>query len=80
MREREEGREGKEERKEGIGEGRGRQLTFIVYLPHTKHTLELYIVIEVLIMLPLPKHLLDYNVYKVMIRHCDILSPEGKIY
>lgn len=51
-----------------------------MYLPHTKHTLELYVVIEALIMLPLPKHLLDYNVYKVTIRHCDILSPEGKMY
>lgn len=74
------GREGKEERKEGTVEGTGRQLTFTVYLLHAKHTLELYIIIEVLIMLPLPKYLLDYSVYKVMIRHYDILSLGGKIY
>ena len=63
------GREGKEERKEGTGEGTGRQLTFTVCLPHAKHTLELYIIIELLTMLPLLKYLLDYSVYQVMIRH-----------
>lgn len=63
------GREGKEERKEETGKGTGRQLTFTVHLAHAKHTLELYMIIEVLIMLPLPKYLLDYSVYQVMTRH-----------
>lgn len=56
-------------RKERRNRGRtGRQLTFTVCLPHAKHTLALYIIIELLVMLPLPKHLLDYSVYQVMIR------------
>lgn len=77
MRVRERGRENIEERKRN---GRGRQLTFTVCLPHAKHMPELWIITEGVITLPPPKHLLEYNVYKTMIRHYDVLSPRGKMY